>query len=83
MSNQAHIFTPVKKLMIKILKLRLVILLEYQNIKTFLEKAMFQIVLKTFLLLQKLKIVSCGHIMLVMLRANKLSKRFTKNKCKK
>ena len=34
---------------IKILNLTLGILLEYQNIKTFLEKAMFQIDLKKFL----------------------------------
>ena len=38
--------------MIKILNLKLVILLEYQNIKTFLQKAMFQISLKKFLLLK-------------------------------
>ena len=37
------------KLIIKILNLKLVILLEYQNIKTFLQKAMFQIGLKKFL----------------------------------
>ena len=42
----------VKKLMMKILNLKLVILLEYKNIKTFLQKAMFQIGLKKFLLLQ-------------------------------
>ena len=30
-----------KKLMIKILNLKLVVLLEYQNIKRFLQKAMF------------------------------------------
>ena len=38
-----HILTLVKKLMMKILNLKLVILLEYQNIKTFLQKTMFQI----------------------------------------
>ena len=36
----------VKKLIIKILNLKLVILLEYQNTKTFLQKAIFQIRLK-------------------------------------
>ena len=45
----AHILTPVKKLKIKILNLKLVILLEYQNIKAFLQKTMFQIDLKKFL----------------------------------
>ena len=41
--NQAHILTLVKKLMMKILNLEFVILLEYQNIKTFLQKAMFEV----------------------------------------
>ena len=45
----AHILTLVKKLMIKIVNLKLVILLEYQNIKTFLQKPIFQIFLKKFL----------------------------------
>ena len=49
MLNQAHILTLVTKLMIKILNLRVVIFLEYQNIKTFLQKAMLQIGLKRFL----------------------------------
>ena len=40
-----------KKIMIKILHLKLVILLEYQNIKTLLQKAMFAIGVKSFLLL--------------------------------
>ena len=43
------ILTLVNKLIIKVLNLKLVILLEYQNIKTFLQKAMFQIGLKKFL----------------------------------
>ena len=43
-----HILTLVKKLMAKILNLKLVILLEYQNIKTVFQKAMFQISLKKF-----------------------------------
>ena len=47
--NQTHILNLVKKLIIKILNLKLVILLEYQNIKTFLQKATFQIGLKKFL----------------------------------
>ena len=49
MQNQAQILTIVEKLMIKILNLKLVILLEYQNIKIFLQKAMLQIGLKKFL----------------------------------
>ena len=41
MQNQIHTLTLVKKLMIKILNLKLVILLEYQIIKTFLQKGYF------------------------------------------
>ena len=47
--------TLVNTLAIKILNLKLVILLEYQNIKTYLQKAMFQIGLKKLLSLKKLK----------------------------
>ena len=41
--------------------LKLVISLEYQNTKTILQKAMFQIGLKKFLWLKKLKTLSRGH----------------------
>ena len=54
--------TLVKKLIINILNLKLVILLEYHNIKTFLQKAMFQIGLKNFLWLKKLKTLCGGHV---------------------
>ena len=54
--------------MIKILNLKLVILLEYQNIKRFLQKAIFQVGLKKFLLLKKLKALCCGHTLLVILK---------------
>ena len=37
-----------KKIIIKILNLKLMIFLEYQNIKTFLQKVMFQVGLKKF-----------------------------------
>ena len=46
------------KWMMKILYLKLVILFQYQNIKTFFEKAMFQIGLKKFLWLKKLYAIS-------------------------
>ena len=49
MQKKTHTLTIVKKLMIKILNLELVILLENQNMKTFLQKAMFQIGQKKFL----------------------------------
>ena len=58
-------------------------MLEYQIIKTFLQNAMFQIGLKEFLLLQKLKILFRGHMLLVILTENKLLESLTKKGCKK
>ena len=55
--------TLVKKLIKKTLNLKLVILLECQNIKTFLQKAMFQIGLDKFLRLKKLKTLCRGHML--------------------
>ena len=55
--SQTHILILVKKLMIKILNLKLVILLEYQNMETFLQKAMFQIGLKNFVIKKVLNTV--------------------------
>ena len=49
--------------MIKILNLKLVMLWEYQNAKTFLQKALFQIGLNKFLWLKNLKTLFCGHIL--------------------
>ena len=44
-----NVLTLVKKLIIKTQTLELVTLLEYQNVKTFLQNIMFQIGLKRFL----------------------------------
>ena len=60
--------------------LKLVILLEYQNIKTFLEKAIFQIGLKKFLWLKILKSLCSKHMLLVILKTKKLLEDFTKKK---
>ena len=56
--------------------LKMVIMSEYNNIKTFLLKAILQVGLKKFLLLKKLKIQFHGHIllMIVMVRIEDLSK---------
>ena len=72
--------TLVKKLMMKILNLKLVILLEYQNIKTFLQKVMFQIGLKKILWLEKLKALSHGQMLLVIWKVKKLLERFPESK---
>ena len=66
---------------IKILNLKLVILLEYQNIKIVLKKVTLQIGLK-FLWLKKLKILCRRHILLMIFR-KKLLELFIKKKCKK
>ena len=71
------------KLMTKILNLKLVILLENQNIKHFGKRISFQTGLKRFLFLQKLEILFCGHMLLVILKVNKLLERFTIKSCKK
>ena len=59
------------------------ILLEYQNIKRYLQKAMFQIDLKEFWLLRKLKILFRGHMLFVILKVMKWLERLTKSNCKK
>ena len=51
----------------KIVNLKLVTLLEYQNIKTFLQKVTLQICLQKLLLLKKLKILRRGHMLLMIL----------------
>ena len=70
-------------LMIMILNLKLVILLEYRNIKTFLLKVILQIGLKKFLLLKKLKIQFHGHMSLMILTVKKLLEHFMKKNCKR
>ena len=72
-----------KKIIMKILNLELVILLKYQNIKIFMQKTMVQIGLKKILVLQKLKILLRGEMLLVTLKVNKLLQHFTKENCKK
>ena len=66
-----------------ILNLKLVVFLEYQNMKTFLQKALIEIVLKRFLLLKKLKILCRGLMLLMILTTKKLFELFTKKNCKK
>ena len=53
--KSTHVWNLVKKLITKILYLEMVILLGYQILDTFLQKAMLQISLKSFLCLKKLK----------------------------
>ena len=70
--------TLIKKLMTNILNLKLVILLEYQNIKIFVQKFILQICQKKFLWLKKLKILWCRHMLLMILMEKKLSEPFMK-----
>ena len=83
MQNQLHKLLLVKGLMIKILNLKLMILLEYGHIETFLQNVTLQIGLKKFLWLQNLKTQRRGHMLLVILTKNKLLERFLKKNCKK
>ena len=69
--------------MMKILNFKLVILLEYQNMKIFLQKDMLEIGQKKFLLLQKLQTLCNGHMLLAILNAKKFTKSFTKKNSKK
>ena len=55
---------------------------EYQNIEIFLQKITFQIGLKKFLQLKKLKTLCRGHMLFVILKPKKLLERFTKKNCK-
>ena len=55
----------MKILIKKILNLKLAIMLGFQNTKTFLLKDTLQIGQKKFLFLAKLKIKSCGHMLLM------------------
>ena len=73
-SFKEHIF---QKLMIKTLNLKLVIMLEYQNTKTFLIKDILRIGLK------KLKILFHGHMLLIISMVKKLLKHFMKKNYKK
>ena len=73
----------MKILIKKILNLKLVIMLEFQNTKTFLLNDMFQIGQKKFLLLVKLKIQFLGHMLLMILMVNKLLEVFMKKTSKK
>ena len=56
---------------------------EYQNTKTFLQNVTFQIGLKKVLLFQKLKILFCRHMLLVIVKVRKCLEFFTKKNCKK
>ena len=66
----------------KIVNLKLVALLEYQNIKIFLKKFTFQIDLESFLWLKKFKILCCGHV-ISDLNGEKIMEHYTKTNCKK
>ena len=57
--------------------------LEYQNIKTFLQKAMFQIGLKKSLRLKMLKTLCRGHMLLLILMDKKFLELFKKKNCQK
>ena len=55
LASQAYMQTLIKKIIRKVLILKLVIMSEYQNRKIFLQNAVFQICLKKFFLIKKVK----------------------------
>ena len=59
------------------------ILLEYQNIKAFLQKAMFQIGLKIFFVIKKVKSTVSWAYVISDLKVEEIVGTFTKNNCKK
>ena len=83
MSNKTHILNLLNRLITKILNFKLVIVLEYQNIKIFLQKVTLQICLKKFLGLKKLKIMWRGHMLSLIFIEKKLFERFPKTNCQK
>ena len=72
------ILISIKKITNKILNLKLVIILKYQNTKTFLLKDILQIGLKKFLWFRKLKMLCHGHMLLM---TKKLLEHFMKKNC--
>ena len=72
-----------KKLTTSTQNLNFAILPEYRNIKLFLQKAMFQIGMKKFLWLYKLKKINPWTCYQLMLKVKKLLERFAINNCKK
>ena len=63
MQSQIHILTLLKTLIIKFLNLKLFILIEYQNLKTSLQRFTLKIGHKNFLWLKMLKIMFCGYML--------------------
>ena len=72
--------TLVKKLMTKILNLKLVILLEYQNIKTFLKKKFVPNWSEKVFVIKKVE-NTAPHMVLVILKRTRSLRRFTKKSC--
>ena len=65
----------------KTLNMKLAILLEYQNIKSFLQKVTLQNGLERLLWLKKLQIPSCEHIILMILKEKKFLEPSMKKNC--
>ena len=81
--NLILMLNTMKVLMKKILNLKLVTVSEYQNTKKFLLRDILSIGQKKFLSSLKLKIQSCGPMLLVTWMVNLLLEVFIENNCKK
>ena len=82
MLNIMHIFTLVKKLITKILSLKLVIMLEYQNTKNIVAKGC-TLNLSEKVLIGKIKILFHGGRLLMISMMKKSLDNFIKKNCKK
>ena len=82
MYNQAYILTLIKRLIIKILNLKLMIMLEYQNIKCFL-KGYVQYWSEEVFVIKKVKKHCSVDMLFVIVNEKKLLELFTKKNCKK
>ena len=83
MQNQIHTLTLVKKLMIKILNLKLVILLEYQIIKTIWQKGYFPNWSEEVFMIRKIKNTSPQTYFISDLNGEKSVATFYKKNCKR
>ena len=72
-----------KEIVRKVLNIKLVTILKYQDMKIFLQKAMFQIGQKKCFWLKKLKLLCRGHILLMFFTSEEIVGTFYKKELKK
>ena len=76
-------FDSIQKIIRKVLNLKLMIMLEYQNIKRFLQKAMFQIGLRKVLMIKKVKNTVLWKYVISDLNSEEIVGEYYRNKIQK